>query len=82
MTGCPNGCARPYLAEIGFVGKSTGRYNFYLAGSEVGKRLNRLVKESLNEEEILGELDFWFKEFKDGRQGVESFGDFTHRKIK
>jgi sulfite reductase (NADPH) hemoprotein beta-component len=81
MTGCPNGCARPYLAEVGFVGKSAGRYNMYLSGSDVGSRLNKLYKESLNEEEILGELDFWFKEFAKEREKGESFGDFTFRKI-
>ena len=81
MTGCPNGCARPYLAEVGFVGKAMGQYNFYLGGSATGLRLNRLYKESLNEAEILSELDFWFKEFVKERQKGETFGDFTNRKI-
>ncbi|MFT7087013.1 MAG: sulfite reductase (NADPH) hemoprotein beta-component [Rickettsiales bacterium] len=81
MTGCPNGCARPYLAEVGFVGKSMGHYNMYLSGSATGTRLNKLYKESLNEQQILSELDFWFKEFSKERQGNESFGDFTFRKL-
>jgi len=81
MTGCPNGCARPYLAEIGFVGKSLGRYNFYLGGSEVGARLNILYKENLNEEEILSELDQWFLDYYKERLENESFGNFSLRKL-
>lgn len=79
MTGCPNGCARPYMAEIGFVGKSYGKYNFHLGGSALGQRLNRIYKESLGEEEILAELDQFFGRFAKERQGNESFGDFTNR---
>jgi hypothetical protein len=45
MTGCPNGCARPYLAEIGLVGKNLGKYNLYLGGGFVGDRLNKLYRE-------------------------------------
>jgi sulfite reductase (NADPH) hemoprotein beta-component len=82
MTGCPNGCARPYLAEIGLVGKSLGRYNLYLAGSEIGSRLNVLYKESLNEAEILIELDWWFQIYSKQRIVNESFGNFTFRTIK
>ena len=44
MTGCPNGCARPYMAEIGFVGKAPGRYQIWLGGNEAGTRLNRLYR--------------------------------------
>ncbi|MCP6559186.1 sulfite reductase subunit beta, partial [Klebsiella pneumoniae] len=46
MTGCPNGCARPALAEIAFIGKAPGKYNFYLGGSFIGERLNKLYKEN------------------------------------
>ncbi len=81
MTGCPNGCARPYLAEIGFVGKSLGHYNFYLGGSEIGSRLNILYKENLNEKEILSELDKWFLNYSKERFNQESFGDFALRTI-
>ena len=56
MTGCPNGCARPYLGEIGFVGRAPGRYNLYLGAGFVGDRLNKLYKENLNEEEIVEAL--------------------------
>ncbi len=81
MTGCPNGCARPYLAEIGFVGKSLGRYNFYLGGSEIGVRLNILYKENVNEEEILSELDKWFLDYSKERLDKESFGEFSFRTL-
>ena len=56
MTGCPNGCARPYVAEIGFVGKSPGKYNVYLGGGFAGDRLNRAYRASLSEADILAEL--------------------------
>ena len=61
MTGCPNGCARPYLAEIALIGKGPGRYDLHLGGDRVGTKLNSLFKENLNEEEILKELDEYFK---------------------
>ena len=57
MTGCPNGCARPYIAEIGFIGTAYGLYNLYLGGDRLGTRLNKIYKENLNEEGILKELD-------------------------
>jgi sulfite reductase (NADPH) hemoprotein beta-component len=81
MTGCPNGCARPYLAEIGFVGTAYGKYNFHLGGDRQGLRLNKLYKESLDEAGILGELDQLFSHYKSGRQKEETFGDFAVRKI-
>ncbi len=56
MTGCPNGCARPYLAEIAFVGKALGKYNLYLGADFTGTRLNRLYRENIGEEEILTTL--------------------------
>src|SRR5882762_11236711 len=52
MTGCPNGCGRPYAAEIGFVGTAPGHYNMYLAGDNEGLRLNRIYKENLDETAI------------------------------
>jgi len=81
MTGCPNGCARSANAEIGFVGTAPGRYNLQIGGDHLGLRLNRLYKESLDEESILRELDSLFREFKNERVAAESFGDFTHRKF-
>ena len=80
MTGCPNGCARPYAAEIGFVGTAMGRYNLHLGGDRQGTRLNKLYKESLNESAILGELDNLFGLFKKDRHKEEGFGDYAIRK--
>lgn len=80
MTGCPNGCARPYAAEIGFVGTATGRYNLHIGGDNEGERLNTLYKESLDEGGILIELDGLFAAFKTERKPKESFGDFSFRK--
>ena len=79
MTGCPNGCARSYIAEVGFVGTGPGRYNMHLGGDHQGYRLNKIYKESLDETSILSELDGLFKDFKNQRNSNESFGDFTHR---
>lgn len=80
MTGCPNGCARPYVAEIGLVGTAAGRYNLHVGGDRQGERLNKKYKESLNEEEILIELDKLFGEYVQERSVAETFGDFTNRK--
>ena len=80
MTGCPNGCARPYAAEIGFVGTAPGKYNLHIGGDNEGERLNTLYKESLDENGILNELDNLFGAFKTERNTAESFGDFSHRK--
>ncbi|HTR31019.1 MAG TPA: NADPH-dependent assimilatory sulfite reductase hemoprotein subunit [Puia sp.] len=79
MTGCPNGCGRPYAAEIGLVGTAAGRYNLYLAGDHEGTRLNKLYKESLDEAAILKELDILFWLYKKERVTGERFGDFAHR---
>ena len=79
ITGCANGCARPYLAEIGLVGKAPGRYNLFLGGSADGRRLNRLAHENLDEDRILEVLDTLLAEFVAKRQVQESFGDFTSR---
>ncbi|HZL08424.1 MAG TPA: assimilatory sulfite reductase (NADPH) hemoprotein subunit [Prolixibacteraceae bacterium] len=80
MTGCPNGCGRPYLAEIGFVGKSEGHYNLYLGGNFIGSRLNTLYKETLSEEEILAELTPIIADYAENRSDGEKFGDFVIRK--
>lgn len=79
MTGCPNGCARPYVAEIGLVGKSADRYNLFLGGGFDGRRLNRLHLESATETEILETLAPMFREFAADRDGDEHFGDFLIR---
>ncbi len=80
MTGCPNGCGRPYLAEIGLIGKSPGYYNLYLGGSFNGNRLNRLYRETISEREILDELDPIFKDYAETREPGEKLGDFVLRK--
>jgi sulfite reductase (NADPH) hemoprotein beta-component len=80
MTGCPNGCGRPYLAEIGFVGKSEGHYNLYLGGNFNGTRLNSLYKETLTEDEILAELSPIVANYATNRSSGEKFGDFVIRK--
>ena len=80
MTGCPNGCARPYAAEIAFVGTAPGRYNLQIGGDHQGQRLNKLYKESLDEVSILQELNNLFSTFKNEKNGSEKFGDFVMRK--
>jgi sulfite reductase (NADPH) hemoprotein beta-component len=79
MTGCPNGCGRPYAAEIGFVGTAAGRYNMYLCADHQGTRLNRVYKENLDEAGILVELDLLFWLYKKERANGERFGDFSLR---
>ena len=78
MTGCPNGCARPYLAEIGLVGKGPGRYNLYLGAAFDGSRLNKLYAEDLDHAAIVAALDPIFAAYAAGRQKGERFGDFCH----
>jgi sulfite reductase (NADPH) hemoprotein beta-component len=79
MTGCPNGCARPYLAEIAFVGKSLGKYNVYLGGGFAGERLNKLYRSALSEPEILAELTPILRRYAAERREGERFGDFAIR---
>ncbi|RZK54539.1 MAG: sulfite reductase, partial [Hymenobacter sp.] len=79
MTGCPNGCARPYLGEIGLVGKAPGRYNLYLGASHHGDRLNKLYREMLDEDGILRELTPLIASYATSREAGESFGDFVVR---
>jgi sulfite reductase (NADPH) hemoprotein beta-component len=79
MTGCPNGCARPYLAEIGLVGKRPGRYNLYLGAAFDGSRLSKLYAEDLDHGAIVAALDPVFAAYAAERQKGERFGDFTIR---
>jgi sulfite reductase (NADPH) hemoprotein beta-component len=79
MTGCPNGCARPYLAEIGLVGKGPGTYNLYLGASFTGDRLNQLYRENIGEAEILRALSELFRRYAAERTPGERFGDFAVR---
>jgi sulfite reductase (NADPH) hemoprotein beta-component len=79
ITGCPNGCARPYLAEIALVGKAPGRYNLYLGAAYNGTRLNSPYRESLNEAEILALLEPLFSRYARERIADEHFGNFLVR---
>jgi sulfite reductase (NADPH) hemoprotein beta-component len=79
ITGCPNGCARPYLAEIALVGKAPGRYNLHLGGDGLGQRLNVLYRDNVDEATILAELDAAFARFAAERAPDERFGDFAWR---
>ncbi|MDZ4812226.1 MAG: assimilatory sulfite reductase (NADPH) hemoprotein subunit [Pseudomonadota bacterium] len=79
ITGCPNGCARPFLAEIALVGKAPGRYNLYLGGDRRGQRLNALYRENIVEADILATLDPLLADFARGRSGDEGFADFLIR---
>lgn len=78
-TGCPNGCGRPYLGEIGLVGKVPGKYNLYLGAGFEGERLNKLYKKSVTHEQILDALKPIFIDFAKNRNDQEHFGDFTIR---
>lgn len=79
MTGCPNGCARPFMAEVAFVGKSPNKYQIYLGGNEASTRLNRLYKDSVKGEDLMNELRVVLSRFLKDRQNGERFGDFCAR---
>ena len=79
MTGCPNGCARSFNAEIGLVGTALGHYNLHVGGDHEGLRLNRVYRENIDEQTILQTLDELFERFKSERKIGERFGDFTYR---
>jgi len=79
MTGCPNGCARPALAELAFIGKAPGKYNMYLGGGFTGNRLNKLYKENIGEAEILSSLQPIITQYAKERTAGEHFGDFVIR---
>ncbi|WKE66271.1 assimilatory sulfite reductase (NADPH) hemoprotein subunit [Gallaecimonas kandeliae] len=79
ITGCPNGCARPFLAEIGLVGKAPGRYNLYLGADGRGLRVNKLYRENQTEAEILAELKPVLARYKAEGLEAERFGDFVVR---
>jgi sulfite reductase (NADPH) hemoprotein beta-component len=78
-SGCPNGCARPYLGEIGVVGKVPGKYNLYLGAAHDGSRLNKLYKEAITNEQIVAELTPIFHRYAAERNPGETFGDFVIR---
>ncbi|HBH64942.1 MAG TPA: NADPH-dependent assimilatory sulfite reductase hemoprotein subunit [Erwinia persicina] len=79
VTGCPNGCGRALLAEVGLVGKAPGRYNLHLGGNRIGTRIPRMYSENINEEQILATLDELIGRWAKEREANEGFGDFTIR---
>ncbi|HEU5467799.1 MAG TPA: assimilatory sulfite reductase (NADPH) hemoprotein subunit [Steroidobacteraceae bacterium] len=79
ISGCPNGCSRPYLAEIALVGKAPGRYNLHLGGGRDGRRLSRLYRENVDEAAILAALEPLLAAWARERRGGEAFGDFLLR---
>jgi len=81
VTGCPNGCARPYLAEIGYVGKAPGKYALYLGAKYNGTRLNKLYRQSVTVDESLALLGPIIKRYAKERSVGEEFGDFCTRTV-
>lgn len=79
ITGCPNGCGRAMLAEIGLIGKALGRYNLYLGGDRIGLRIPKLYKENITVDEILSSIDPLIGSWSEKRIGNEGFGDFLIR---
>lgn len=79
MSGCPNGCSRPYVAEIGFTGRAPGKYNVYLGGGFHGQRLNKLFLENVGEAQILEGLAPVIRRYAAERLPAERFGDFVIR---
>jgi len=78
-TGCPNGCGRPYLGEIGLVGKVPGKYNLYLGAGFAGERLNKLYRSSITHDRIIEELKPILHRYAKEREDGERFGDFVIR---
>jgi sulfite reductase (NADPH) hemoprotein beta-component len=79
VTGCPNGCGRALLAELGLVGKAPGRYNIHIGGNREGTRIPRMYRENINEGEILASIDELVARWATERQADEGFGDFVIR---
>ena len=79
MTGCPNGCARPFMAEVAFVGKAPNKYQIYLGGNEASTRLNRLYKESVKTEDLTNELRIVLGRYLVEKTPGERFGDYCAR---
>jgi sulfite reductase (NADPH) hemoprotein beta-component len=79
MTGCPNGCARPYVSEIGLVGRTPGIYNLYLGGAREGVRLNKLHRRDVDGDAIVAALSPLFESYARERNRGERFGDYVIR---
>ena len=79
MTGCPNGCARPYVADIGLVGRTVGKYNIYLGGNLEGTRINKVYRELIPSKELAQELEGVFRSYLASRLPNERLGDWADR---
>jgi sulfite reductase (ferredoxin) len=79
MTGCPNGCARPYTPDIGFVGKTLGKYTIYVGGNVTGTRLGFIYKDLIPQADLVPALIPLLHDYKANRHGSESFGDYCTR---
>jgi sulfite reductase (ferredoxin) len=79
MTGCPNGCARPYMGDIGFVGRTKDVYNVYIGGDLLNTRLNTLYAPSVHLRDLAKTIRPLLTLWKDERATEESFGDFCYR---
>ncbi|WP_340681142.1 assimilatory sulfite reductase (NADPH) hemoprotein subunit [Paraglaciecola sp.] len=79
VTGCPNGCGRAMLAEVGLVGKGPGKYNFHLGGDRQGTRIPRMHQENISEQQIMDELDGLIGRWSNERVANEAFGDYVIR---
>ncbi len=79
MTGCPNGCARPYNADVALVGKTKGKYTIFLGGRKLGDRLNEVYEDLVPADEVVPRIAAVFAHFKEARHDGETFGDFCHR---
>jgi sulfite reductase (NADPH) hemoprotein beta-component len=79
MTGCPNGCARPYMAEIGLVGRAPNKYNLFLGGNESSTRLNKLFKQNVKNEDLMAELRPVLERYARERTQGERLGDWCAR---
>ena len=79
MSGCPNGCSRPYVAEIALTGRAPGKYNLYVGGGVHGQRLNWMLRENIGEADILQVLDGLFARYAAERLPGEAFGDYVTR---
>lgn len=79
VTGCPNGCGRAMLAEVGLVGKGPGKYNFHLGGNRQGTRIPKMYQENISEQQIMTELDTLIGRWATEREPKEAFGDFVIR---
>lgn len=79
MTGCPNGCSRPYVADIGFVGRSLNKYSIFIGGDPSGTRLNEKYKDLVEQEDLIDEVRPLLEQFKENREAEEGFSDYWNR---